>query len=77
MVFTLFGVDSTVLVFPEYPDLNVRESDVLAPRQLSKGRGFSKHIFFFWISLSVASATKYAHVTELITKYEKGRGWGQ
>ena len=77
MVFTLFDVDSTVLVLPECPDLNVRESDVLAPRRLSEGRGFSKHIVFFWISLSVASATKYAHVTELITKYKKGRGWRQ
>ena len=33
--------------------------------------------FFCWTSLSVASGTKCAHVTESITKDEKGRGRGK
>ena len=47
---------------------------VLTLRRLSEGRGFSNQIFFCWTSLYVVSGTKCMHVTESITKDEKGQG---
>ena len=48
---------------------------VLTQCLFSEGQGFSNQIFFCWTSLSVASDTKCTHVTEPITKDEKG--WGR